>query len=364
MQSSAWRCSLAQLVLPRRFPLSARFVIECVLFASAFQIAAATGGISVQVDPGAGDDSRCATTFICRTIAYAVQRVGASHVNLSAGVFNESTVSINNVTSLVVIGVPSSTFFDCSRRAIQSSGPAFNINNSTVKVSGVTFQHCSNLNGSGGALSAIESNVDVSECRFTGCSAANGGAISATGLGSALFLIVQNSTFSRNSAIGALVGCHNQSGAPCSTWGGAIAAFEIVNVSVSGCSMTENTAVAVVPMGSSQIASTRNAVAGGGCLSVLFLGNFSAFSLHISGNLFERCVVDVSSSRNIVVGNGNICFWKASIWFAFFACSNLTDSQDTVVQYPFILACLRDYGCSMSHFAASPSRTTRLLIAS
>lgn len=309
VQSSAWCCCLEQLVLPRRLSLSARFVIECVLFAFAFQIASATGGISVQVDPRAGDDSRCATTFICRTIAYAVQRLGASHVNLSAGVFNESTVSINNVTSLVIFGVPSSTFFDCSRRAIQSSGPAFNISNSTVQFSGVTFQNCSNFNGSGGALSAIESSVDVSECHFTGCSAANGGAISATGLGSALFLNVHNTTFSRNSAIGALVGCHNQLGAPCSTWGGAIAAFEIVNVSVSGCNMTENTAVAVVPMGSSQIASTSNAVAGGGCLSVLFLGNSSSFSLQISGNMFVRCVVDVSSSKNVVVGNGIFGFF-------------------------------------------------------
>jgi hypothetical protein len=276
----------------------------CVL--STIATAAAAAGISVQVDPRTGDDSRCNTTFICRTIAHAVQLVGVSQVNLSAGVFNESTVSIDNVSSLVVSGVPSSTFLDCSRRLGPTTGAAFNINNSTVTITGVTFQHCSNSNGNGGAVSAVDSSVAVSQCSFVNCSAANGGAVSATGQGRGTFLRVQNSNFSGNAAVGGLIGCPSgsQSSEPCSTWGGAIAAFEILNVSVTSCSMTDNTAVAIVPVTSPQNDLSRNAVAGGGCVSVLFRGNCSAFVLHMSGNSFLRCAVHVSRSRNTVVGNG------------------------------------------------------------
>jgi hypothetical protein len=227
-------------------------------------------------------------------------------VNLSAGVFNESTVSIDNIVSLVISGVHSSTFFDCSHRLGPTTGAAFNINNSTVTITGVTFQHCSNPNGNGGAVSAVDSSVAVSQCRFVNCSAANGGAMSATGRGRGTFLRVQNSNFSGNAAVGGLIGCPtgSQSNEPCSTWGGAIAAFEIVNVSVTGCSMTDNAAVADMPTTSPQSGLSRNAVAGCGCVSVLFRGNCSAFMLHMSGNSFLRCTVDVSRSRNIVVGNG------------------------------------------------------------
>jgi hypothetical protein len=276
----------------------------CIL--SVIPTAAAAAGVSVQVDPLTGDDSQCNTTFICRTIAHAVQLVGASHVNLSAGVFNESTVSIDNVSYFVVSGVPSSTFFDCSRRLGPTTGAAFNMNNSTVTITGITFQHCSNPNGNGGAVSAVDSSVAVSQCRFVNCSAASGGAVSATGRGRGTFLRVQNSNFSGNAAVGGRLGCPtgSQSSEPCSTWGGAIAAFEIVNVSVTGCSMTDNAAVADMPTTSPQSGLSRNAVAGGGCVSVLFRGNFSAFVLHMSGNSFLRCTVDVSRSRNIVVGNG------------------------------------------------------------
>jgi hypothetical protein len=295
--------------LSTHFPLSALFVcttsITFLFFASAFPTAAAAG-ISVQVDPRTGDDSRCNTTFICRTIAHAVQLVGVSQVNLSAGVFNESTVSIDNVSYFVVSGVPSSTFFDCSRRLGPTTGAAFNINNSTVTITGIMFQHCSNSNGNGGAVSAVDSSVAVSQCSFVNCSAANGGAMSATGGGGGMFLRVEDSTFSGNAAVGGLIGCPtgSQSSEPCSTWGGAIAAFEILNVSVTGCSMTDNTAVADVPMASPQSDLSRNAVAGGGCVSVLFRWNCSAFVLHMSGNSFLRCAVHVSRSRKIVVGNG------------------------------------------------------------
>ena len=94
----------------------ALIMIACVFVASASSTVAAAAVVSVQVDPHNGDDSRCNTTFVCQTITYAVQYVGASRVNLSAGYFNESTVSINNVASLVVSGLSSSSVFDCSRR--------------------------------------------------------------------------------------------------------------------------------------------------------------------------------------------------------------------------------------------------------
>jgi hypothetical protein len=212
------------------------------------------------------------------------------------------------VSSLVVSGVPSSTFFDCSRRLGPTTGAAFNINNSTVMITGVTFQHCSNPNANGGAVSAVDSSVVASQCSFVNCSAANGGAMSATGRGEGMFLRVENSNFNGNSAVGGLIGCPpgSHSSEPCSTWGGAIAAFEILNVSVTGCSMTDNAAVAEVPVASPQRLLSRNAVAGGGCVSVLFRGNCSAFVLHMSDNLFLRCAVHVSRSRNIVVGNGMI----------------------------------------------------------
>jgi hypothetical protein len=301
---STLRCHKTRLVRSTPFPLSALFV--CTTSIAFFCVASAAAAISVQVDPRTGDDSRCDTTLICRTIAHAVQLVGVSHVNLSAGVFNESTVSIDNIVSLVISGVPSSTFFDCSRRLGPTTGAAFNMNNSTVTITGITFQHCSNPNGNGGAVSAVDSSVAVSQCRFVNCSAASGGAVSATGRGRGTFLRVQNSNFSGNAAVGGRLGCPtgSQSSEPCSTWGGAIAAFEIVNVSVTGCSMTDNAAVADMPTTSPQSGLSRNAVAGGGCVSVLFRGNFSAFVLHMSGNSFLRCTVDVSRSRNIVVGNG------------------------------------------------------------
>jgi hypothetical protein len=309
-QKSTLRCRKSQLAWPSQFSLSVLLMcttsIAFFCIGSTFITAADAAGISVQVDPLTGDDSRCNTTFICRTIAHAVQLVGVSQVNLSAGVFNESTVSIDNVSYLVVSGVPSSTFFDCSSRLGPTTGAAFNINNSTVTITGVTFQHCSNSNGNGGAVSAVDSSVAVSHCRFMNCSAANGGAISATGPGTGLSLRVQNSDFSSNTAIGGLIGCPagSQSSAPCSTWGGAVAAFEIVNVSVTGCTMTENSAVAAVPIGSPQNGLSRNAVAGGGCVSVLFRGNSSALTLHMNGNSFFRCAALVSSSRNIRLGNG------------------------------------------------------------
>jgi hypothetical protein len=300
---------MMRFALPRRFPICGLFVyasaIACFCAVSALQNAFPSD-LLVLVDPKNGDDSRCKTTLICQSIAYAVHHIGASRVNLSAGVFNESTVSVSNVASLVISGVPYVTVFDCSRRLGQTNGSAFRIKNSTVTFSGLTFQHCSNADGNGGAVSAVDSSVTVSRCSFSNCSAANGGAISVTGTVSGLFFSALNSNFSRNSAIGGLIGCPTgmRSNEPCSTWGGAIAAFEIRNVTVTGCALIENKAVAVVSTESSQNASSRNAVAGGGCVSVLFGGNSSASSVRISDNSFLQCVVDVSSSNNIRIGNG------------------------------------------------------------
>ena len=147
---------------------TANIAFFCVLSAISTATAAAAG-ISVQVDPLTGGDSQCNTTFICRTIAHAVQLVDDSQVNLGAGAFNEPTVSIDNVSSLVVSGLPCSTFFDCSRRLEPATGPAFNTDNSTVTITGVTFQHCSNAKGNGGAVSAVDSSVAVSQCSFVNC---------------------------------------------------------------------------------------------------------------------------------------------------------------------------------------------------
>ena len=298
----------------------ALLMIACVFVASTWSTAAAAAGISVLVDPLTGDDSSCAAKFICRTIAYAIEQVGASQVNLSAGVFNESTVNINNAASLVVSGVASASIFDCSRRLGQTTGAAFNITNSTVTITGVTFQHCANADGNGGAVSAVGSSVAVLRSCFINCSAANGGALSATGGGSGLFLHVENSTFSRNSAVGGVIGCPTgtRSSEPCSTWGGAVAAFEMWNVSVAGCTMADNRAVAVVPSDSPQSGLSRNAVAGGGCVSLLFRGNSSASTLRVINNSFVRCEVDLTRSRNIFVGNGSVLCRESVVSFLLF----------------------------------------------
>jgi hypothetical protein len=291
-------------------------IFACLCISSVPPVSAAVAGIVVQVtvDPVSGNDSLCATSGPCKTIAHSVQVVGASQVMLSPGVFNESTVDIYNVAFLIVSGAPSSTLFDCSRRLQPATqGAAFNISNSSVTFTGITFQHCSNTNSSGGAVSAVDSSVTVSNCSFVNCSASNGGAVAATGRGGDLFLNVRNSSFTRNAAIGGDIGCPSgaRSSEPCSTWGGAVAAFEIRNVSVSGCKMVENSVVAVVPVDSPQYNASRNAVAGGGCVSIVFSGNSSSSTMHFSDNSFAHCTVDVSSRNrlgfgNIRNGNGNV----------------------------------------------------------
>ncbi len=275
--------------------------------------AAAAPSVTVQVDPVSGSDDICNSTLICRTIARAVQLVGVSHVLLSSGVFNETTVRIKDTPSLVIRGAPAATFFDCSSRQGQANGPAFSISNSTVTFTDITFQSCSNMNGNGGAVSAVGSSVTVSHCVFVNCSAANGGAVSATARDRSVFLNVQNSTFAHNSAFGGLIACpdENESGSsqPCSTWGGSIAAFEVYNVTVTDCTMAQSSAVAAIPVDSPQSILSKNAVAGGGCVSLLFRGNSSGSAVQVNGNLFRQCTVHISRASNVFVGNGIVfCF--------------------------------------------------------
>jgi hypothetical protein len=293
---------------PWYLPLPGLLVCAYFWIVSVLPLAAATYLASVQVDPVNGNDTNCNVTLICKTIAYAVQCVGVSQVNLTSGIFNEATVDISNIESLIVNGVPSATFLDCSRRPKQASGAAFDILNSTVTFTGITFQNCSNINGNGGALSAKNSSVTVLQCHFINCSAANGGAVSASGPAHGLFLHVLNSSFSRNVANGGLIGCPSgpRSGEPCSTWGGAVAAFDMANVSVTGCTMAKNQALAIVPADSQQYSRSQNAVAGGGCVSVLFFGNSSGSVLRFSSNTFVECTVDTSESRRVSVGNGTV----------------------------------------------------------
>jgi hypothetical protein len=231
---------------------------------------------------------------------------------LAAGFFNDSTVNISGMASLIISGVPSATVFDCSRRMLPS-GAAFIITNSTVVITGVTFQNCHHPNSNGGAVSATASSVTVSHCTFTNCSAASGGAIYASGGAlyaagprDAIFLVVQNSVFSRNSAVGGLIGCPENEALPCSSWGGGVSAVEVFNVSISGCRMLANTALAFLPKASRQYSvHTRSALAGGGCVSVLFSRNASGSKVHVADNVFDGCEVDVSDvTGNVAVGNG------------------------------------------------------------
>jgi hypothetical protein len=78
----------------------------------------------------------------------------------------------------------------------------------------------------------------------------------------------------------------------------------MLNVTVSGCRMESNKARATVPTTSLQQNASRNAVSGGGCISVLFYRNASGSALSVSGNTFEQCVVDVSFTDDVRVGNG------------------------------------------------------------
>lgn len=300
---------------PLPWLLVSALIIGFCWAASELPSAAAAAPPSIQVDPVNGDDANCNVTLICQTIAFAVHFVGVSQLNLSSGIFCEDTIDISNVRSLVISGVPSATRFDCSRRQGRRSRAAFTIFNSTITFTGITFHSCFNDNGRGGALSANNSSVEVLQCQFINCSAASGGAVWASGLGRDQFLHIHNSNFSGNNATGDLIGCANgESSEPCSTWGGAVAALDIIDVNVTGCTMVKNQAEATVP----RHKKSDIALAGGGCVSVRFSGNSSGSTLHFSGNTFSNCTLKLSKHKRIGLGNGTVhcrlivCFTSAA----------------------------------------------------
>jgi hypothetical protein len=286
-------------------------IIEYLCILSPLLFVSIVAGISVKVDPDFGDNSLCSDTLVCQTIARAAQIVGVSEISLVAGILYESTVSIDNVAALAISGVPRATVIDCSRRPEKMLYPAFNITNSTVTFSGISFQDCSNIEANGGAISAIRSSITVLHCHFINCNAASGGAISATGERRDTFLDVQYSNFTRNAAVGGIIGCSQDAQQPCSAWGGAIAVFEILNVSIIGCAMVENSVTAAVPADSSQSKASKNSICGGGCVSVLFRGNSSGSTMYFSGNTFLHCTVNVTRSSNVAIGNGDFCLSNA-----------------------------------------------------
>jgi hypothetical protein len=332
-------------------------ILACAFIASGSPSAAASFATAININPIAGNDSQCglpsASVAPCKSIARAIQLNVASLMNLSAGIYHEATINISNAPSLVISGVPDATVFDCSRRQGVSAGAAFSIINSTVTFVGVSFQNCSDPTSIGGAITARGSSVAVSQCSFTGCSAASGGAVSVTGPGSGLFLSVQNSNFSYNSAYGTLTNCpSNPTQQPCSTWGGAIATFEIFNVSISDCRMVDNKAVAIAPI---PLDSTSS-IAGGGCVSVLFRGNASGSSVRILGSTFLRCTVDVAT--DISRGNGMYEPHNQRRSMAL-----LTEYQDTVVRSRSTSASRLDRRCWTYHFSPSCSRATYFRVA-
>ena len=129
------------------------FAFCCI--ASMLPSAGATTITSVIVNPRDGvDSSNCGQAASpCKTIAFAVQNISASSVSLSPGIFIEPTVNIDSIASLFISGVPSATFFSCSGRLV-TAGAAFLIVNSSVTITGISFENCLNPNSNGGAVSA------------------------------------------------------------------------------------------------------------------------------------------------------------------------------------------------------------------
>jgi hypothetical protein len=80
--------------------------------------------------------------------------------------------------------------------------------------------------------------------------------------------------------------------------------------------MVSNNARAHVPLTSLQYGASKNALAGGGCVSILFFGNASQASVHASNNVFDQCTVEVSSGQNVIAGNG-MSSWFCDFWFVF-----------------------------------------------
>lgn len=155
------------------------------------------------------------------------------------------------------------------------------------------------------------------------------------------------------------MGCPDDLSQPCSSWGGAIAAFEMFNVTINDCQMTENNVRAFLPPSSSLMRrSSSNSVSGGGCLSVLFRGNASGSAVYISGNTFEGCTVNVSGSDNIAVGNGVYlqCKCKCAVFM------RVTAVQGTEERSLPTSASRLDYRCCTCLFSFCTCKVTHLSI--
>ena len=194
---------------------------------------------------------------------------------LAAATFNETSIMVSSVSSLSVFGAANTTF-DCI--VAGNAGPVFNIINSTVSLSSLSFQNCNSPTSAGGAIATTSSNLALLSCSFKNNSAPAGGAVSAVGG----LLLVNGSVFVGNSAA-----CN----APiCFTWGGAIAALETLVVTVVSCVFSLNTVsmpFLMPPPGSFGSVS----VGGGGGISVRFDGNASNAQASFINNLFDRCTV-------------------------------------------------------------------------
>ena len=249
--------------------------------------------LSVVVNPSTGSDSSvCNMSLPCQSIAYAIHSRNANLVYLSAGYFNESNVVINSSSPFVSIigsnGGSSSSVFDCNHR---SSGPAFSIVNTAVSISRITFQNCANFNvlgGVGGAISAANGSiVTVIDCNFFNNTAQTGGAI---GLASGS-LAVSSCFFQNNAAT-----CPGAASAAtaCSAWGGAIGTIEAPSVMLTNNTFSSN---AVNLLLNTVASDTSRAVAGGGCVSVMYSLNVSASRVTIDANVFQNCFVLMSGSN-------------------------------------------------------------------
>ncbi len=276
--------------LLRRTPTSnarssavASVMIVTLLCAARLQRAGAAD-VPVRVDPSTGvDSSSCGTAPPCKTVAYAIQSRNASTLYLSPGNFSEPVITISGSAVFVnITGSGGSTVFD--RSPGTSPGPAFSIANAAVAISGVTFRSYANfdvLNGTGGAVSASGSNLTVCGCSFFNNMAQTGGAI---GVASGS-LAVSSSSFQNNTAT-----CPNAASTTkaCSAWGGAIGAVEARSVLLTGSTFSSNAVNLVL----NNVTSTASqAVAGGGCVSVLHNFNVSESTVVMSGNVFQSCLV-------------------------------------------------------------------------
>jgi hypothetical protein len=260
------------------------FLIHVVFFQ-----AVSANNPSVSVNPAIGQDfSECNMLRPCRTIEFAIHTRRASFVLLSNGTFDEPSIRVNSsVPFLKISGTRNGTIFDCSRRLSRDGGPAFIVTGASFSVSGVTFQHCVNLNSTsatGGAISAETSILSVTDCVFLHNVAQTGGAIGAiSGM-----LTVTSSSFENNS-----VTCPNTMSA-CSAWGGAIAAVETSSVVLNSNVFSDNS----VNLDSAEVTGRDSrAAGGGGCVSVLYNSDVSGSRVLIDGNAFRRCSVRMFGSN-------------------------------------------------------------------